>query len=359
MREDGGLAEKIVSRVLSLDKAFAKLGDKEAKAQHKIVRQAERLYLKAAEAAGNNAIQKMILSQVPELEEEELTRMNEEKMQVKVQHSLKIQYADGTVEELADARNLTNEQAVDYLKKAKKGELRRSAYIPVRKDTPAVIAETLKQVNENVDDFSLVMQVQKAQQAMSKEHPANRTEKHGNNIRKHSLTPTEIIDIVNKLDEPSTIIYQTNRHDKNGKTLPNNVAVLVEHDTTDHEGVAVIEFDSPLNPESIGEEYGDTNYHAVVTIFKPDTERNGMPFDYAEELLANPDNIELDIKRRQPARSATGEIHPNTSSKLPSNNNPYYSKKTAENQSAVFFFSIGKTIRKVHPYRAVSFVLEN
>ena len=81
---DSSFAEKIVLRVLSLDKAFAKLGDKEARAQHKIVRQAERLYLKAAEAAGNNAIQKMILSQVPELEEE-LTGMNEEKMQVSVQ----------------------------------------------------------------------------------------------------------------------------------------------------------------------------------------------------------------------------------------------------------------------------------
>jgi hypothetical protein len=75
VREDGGFAEKIVSRVLSLDKAFAKLGDKEAKAQHKIVRQAERLYLKAAEAAGNGSIQKMILSQVPELEEEVKVQM--------------------------------------------------------------------------------------------------------------------------------------------------------------------------------------------------------------------------------------------------------------------------------------------
>jgi hypothetical protein len=75
VREDGGFAEKIVSRVLSLDKAFAKLGDKEAKAQHKLVRQAERLYLKAAEAAGNGSIQKMILAQRPELEEEvELSR---------------------------------------------------------------------------------------------------------------------------------------------------------------------------------------------------------------------------------------------------------------------------------------------
>ena len=30
VREDGGFAEKIVSQVLSLDKAFAKLGDKKA-----------------------------------------------------------------------------------------------------------------------------------------------------------------------------------------------------------------------------------------------------------------------------------------------------------------------------------------
>ncbi len=70
VREDGGFAEKIVSRVLSLDKAFAKLGDKESKAQHKLVRQAERLYLKAAEAAGNGRIARMILSQTPKLEEE-------------------------------------------------------------------------------------------------------------------------------------------------------------------------------------------------------------------------------------------------------------------------------------------------
>ncbi len=82
VREEGSTAEKVVSKILSLDKAFSTLKDKEAKAQHKIVREAERLYLKAAQAAGNGAIRKMILSQVPELEEEELTRMNGEKVQL-------------------------------------------------------------------------------------------------------------------------------------------------------------------------------------------------------------------------------------------------------------------------------------
>jgi hypothetical protein len=84
VREDGGFAEKIVSRVLSLDKAFAKLGDKEAKAQHKLVREAERLYLKAAEAAGNGRIARMILSQTPELEEEvKLSRQDGEEAKKK------------------------------------------------------------------------------------------------------------------------------------------------------------------------------------------------------------------------------------------------------------------------------------
>ena len=53
---------------------------------------------------------------------------------------------------------------------------------------------------------------------------------------------------------------------------------------------------------SVGEKYGDTDYHTVVTIFEPDTERYGMPFDYVEELLSNPDNYELDIIRRQSIR---------------------------------------------------------
>ena len=114
------------------------------------------------------------------------------------------------------------------------------------------------------------------------------------------------------------VVYQTNRKGKNGKILPNNVAVFVEYNNNGTEGIAVIEFDSSIDPESIGTEYGDTSYHTVVTVFEPDVERNGMEFDYAEELLSNPDNIELEIKRRQSERSATGEKHPNTSNELPS-----------------------------------------
>ena len=46
-------------------------------------------------------------------------------------------------------------------------------------------------------------------------------------------------------------------------------------------------------------------------------ERNGAPYDYVEELLSNPNNFELAIKRRQSGESAIGKKRPNTSSELP------------------------------------------
>lgn len=236
----------------------------------------------------------------------------------RVKYSLTIKHTDGSVEELADARSLTNEQAIGYLQQAKSGVLRGETYIPVRKDTPQVIIDTLAQVNENVENRSLVMQVRKAQQAMRLGNKGNRDGKHGRNIRGHALSAEQIVEILNNLDNPSMVIHQTNRHDMDGNPLPDNVAVIVEYGVNGTEGVAVIEFDSSIDPASIGAEFGDTSFHTVVTVFEPDAERHGFAFDYAEELLSNPDNIELEIKRRQPNESATRAKQPNTSEELPS-----------------------------------------
>lgn len=235
-----------------------------------------------------------------------------------VKNSLLIKRTDGSVEEISDARTLTDEQALSYLNQAKSGELRGHTYIPVRKDTPQVIIDSLKQVGENVDNLSLVMQVRKAQQSMSTKDKRGNSQKTGNNIRSHSLIPEQILEIVNGLDNPSLMVYQTERYDKYGKQLPNNVAVFVDYNDGQNEGTAVVEFDSEIDNEYIGNEYGETNYHTVVTVFEPDTIRNGEEYDYAQELLENPNNIELEIIRRQPTESATREKHPNTFSKLPS-----------------------------------------
>ena len=237
-----------------------------------------------------------------------------------IKHSLTIKHADGTVEELADARGLTNEQAIGYLNQAKSGKLQGHSYIPVRKDTPQVIIDTMAEVGESVGNHSLVMQVRKAQQSMSDSKSGRRAGKYGNNVRSHALSAEQIVDIMNGLDNPSMAIQQTNRTDPNGNPLPNNVVFFVEYDNNGKESVAVIEFDSSIDPEFIGTEYGDTNYHTVVTVFEPDVERNGEPFDYAEELLSNPDNIELEIKRGQSEESATQANQPNTFNELSSFN---------------------------------------
>jgi hypothetical protein len=235
-------------------------------------------------------------------------------------YSLNIKHTDGSVEVLADARNLTTEQAVSYLQQAKAGTLRRDTYIPVRKDTPAVLIDTLAQVNDHIDNLSMIMSVEKAQGAMAVENPGTKTKKHGDNVRKHGLTPEEIIEIISNLDNPSVVVYQTNRKDKNGNALPNSVAVFVEFKMNTSEGMAAVEFENPRKTDAIGYEYGETNYHTVVTVFEPDVERDGMPFDYVEELLDNPNNYELAIKRRQNTESATGEKHPNASNELPYSN---------------------------------------
>ncbi len=235
-------------------------------------------------------------------------------------YSLVIQYSNGSVEELEDARSITNEQALFYLKQAKKGELKGHSYIPVKSHTPKVIIETMRQVGENVDDLSLIMQVRKAQQSMKVQNPGNRKTHHGSNVRNHALSPEDIVAIIENLDNPQMIIYQTNRSDKDGNSLPNNIAVFVEYKNGENESVAIVEFNSSIDKEYINDEHGETEYHTVVTVFNPDTERNGIPYDYAEELLSNPDNIELEIERELSGRSATREKHPNTSNELLSKN---------------------------------------
>ncbi len=324
VRSDASLTEKVIGKIRSLKEAFARIGDAEAQAQHKRLVEAEKRYLKAIKAAGYQYRGGKVL--VSEEEKENTAEGGVIQEADRVKYSLKIKHTDGSIEELADARSLTEEQAKNYLKQAKTGALQGHTYIPVRKDTPQVIIDTLKQVNENVDDYSLVMQVGKARQAMSTEKSGSRRQKRGNNVRKHGLGPKEIVTIMSCLDDPTAIIYQTNRVDKSGKDLPNNVAVVVEYSVSGNESIAVIEFDSSIPAETIGLEQGDTRYHTVVTVFEPDTMRDDVAFDYVSELLSNPNNILLTIERGQPARSATREKHPNTSSKLPSN--PIISKNS-------------------------------
>ena len=102
-------AEKVVGKILSLDKAFSTLKDKDAKAQHKIVRKAERLYLKAAEAAGNGTLKKMILAQAPELEEEVKVQMAFAGTSAKTADRLRLETAKSMIQNGTDAETVRRE----------------------------------------------------------------------------------------------------------------------------------------------------------------------------------------------------------------------------------------------------------
>ena len=84
VRTDAPLAEKIIGKILDLKEAFGRIGDTEAKAQHKRLSEAERMYLDAIEAAGKKFENGKIVSTDDEEEEKEKTAesINEENMQV-------------------------------------------------------------------------------------------------------------------------------------------------------------------------------------------------------------------------------------------------------------------------------------
>ena len=227
-------------------------------------------------------------------------------------YSLNIEHVDGTVDELADLRNLTDEQAIHYLESARAFELIDETYIPVRKELPQVIIDTLLQEDVHLDNRSLVMEVQKARRLMRPD------KNHGGKKRGHSLSPRQIIDIINDIENPVKIFYQTNRVDRDSNPLPNNVAIFVKYSKNGINGFATVEFENPERTEAIGKEYGETEFYTVNTAFFPDTTRNGKPFNYMQELENNPDNIELGIIKRQPDDSANWEKHPSTTNGLPS-----------------------------------------
>ncbi len=224
-----------------------------------------------------------------------------------VVYSLRIKHSDGAIEEIADARSVSDDDVLKYLRLAKSGELFGKTYFPVRSYTPQVIIDTLRANDIDVENLSLVMQTKKARQAMGLD--TNNRKKHGNGARKHNLTPGDIIEIINNLDNPTTIIHQTNRVGKNGEPLHDNVAVFVEYHNG--EGLAVVELDAEIDSEFINEEFGESNFHTVVTVFEPDIERSGMPYDYVAELLEDRNNFELEIVRSQNPEDATQEKHPN------------------------------------------------
>ena len=196
---------------------------------------------------------------------------------------------------------------------SRKGSLENNTYFPVRPHTPSTLIATLHKAGINAADKPLAMQARKARQSQLDEQPYN---KNGTIVRHHAMNPEEIIEVIEKLDSPTAIIHQSERTKRiqlDGEWVtvpaPDNFAVFVTLDNG-KECVAIVEFDSQIDKKYIIKDGHGEEYHTTVTVFEPDVERNGEPFDYIEYLLLRDGSRELEIVEKSPeSKTAYSETH--------------------------------------------------
>lgn len=219
-----------------------------------------------------------------------------------VKYSLLVKDKDGNVSTV-NPYVTTREQTKDYIVKSRKGELDQYTYFPVSVHTPGTVLATLNNAGIEITDKPLAMQAKKARQSQLE---GQHIERDGTVIRHHALTPSEIQEAIDKLEDPIAAIYQEDRVKKKveeGKTIyvpaPDNFVFFVTLDSG-KEVVAVIEFDSFINKDMIQKDGQGDEYHTTVTVFEPDKYRDGEEFDYAEYLAMQQSNTELEIKKESP-----------------------------------------------------------
>lgn len=235
-----------------------------------------------------------------------------------VKYSLLVKQTNGD-ETVVNANNITRDQVLKYMNMARRGQLESYTYFPVRAHTPSAIIATLRKAGITILDKPLAMQARKARQSQLDEVPYK---KNGITIRHHAMNASEILEVIDKLDDPQTIIHQQDRTKvlavdgaKRVVDAPDNFALFVTLDNG-KECVAIIEFDSEIDNKYIIKDGNGDEYHTTVTVFEPDVIRNNEPFDYIEYLLLRGSNQELEIiKESSKTETAYSETHATVSEK--------------------------------------------
>ena len=240
-----------------------------------------------------------------------------------VKYSLLVKDVKGNTTAVNPAET-TPEQIRDYMVKSRKGQLEQYTYFPVSSHTSKTVISTLRNAGIDIADKPLAMQAKKARQS---QNDGQHIERDGTVVRHHALTPDEIVEAIEKLDDPIAAIHQQDRVKKEveyGKTIyvpaPDNFVFFVTLDNG-KECAVVIEFNSFIKKESIQKDGLGDDYHTTVTVFEPDQFRDGEEFDYIEYLAVQPSNRELEIKKESPeTETAISQTQATVSEKELSNN---------------------------------------
>ena len=185
----------------------------------------------------------------------------------------------------------------------------KDSYFPVRVNTPHALIDAAKKRGDIIENLPVVMQVKKAQQAMSDEAPRSSIE------RSHGLSSDDMIAILRAMDNPAYIVYQ-----ENGR-----YAEIVRFETeAKKRAIAILEIGENKNAIHMNGYEGGI-YQVLVTAFVPDS------YQYIKGILDNKKNTILPIEKKK------GSSQRSSGSQVPSllNESPFFEDSIPQNTDSV------------------------
>lgn len=164
----------------------------------------------------------------------------------------------------------------------------KDSYFPVRINTPKALIDAARTRGDVIENLPVVMQVKKAQQAMSNETTRSSIE------RAHGLSTDDMVAILRAMDEPTYIVYQ-----ENGRYVE-----IVRFETeAKNRAIAVLEIGENKNAIHMNGYEGGL-YQVLVTAFAPDN------YQYIKDILDNKKNTVLPVEKKKGAsqRSSGSQV---------------------------------------------------
>ena len=206
-----------------------------------------------------------------------------------------------------DPREVTESDVRDILDNIEKYD--KDSYFPVRINTPQALIDAAEKRGDIIENLPVVMQVKKAQQAMSEEVTRSSIE------RAHGLSSDDMIAILKGMDNPTYIVYQ-----ENGR-----YAEIVRFETeTKKRAIAILEIGENKNAIHMNGYEGGL-YQVLVTAFVPDS------YQYIKDILNNKKNTNLPIEKKKDFSQRSSGSH------VPSllNESPFFEVSISQNPDSV------------------------
>lgn len=268
-----------------------------------------------------------------------------------VKYSLVVKKTDGT-ETLADPAKITRSEILGYMDLSLKQKLDSNTYFPVRANTPETILATLEGAGVKISDKPIAMQAKKARQSQ-REGVVYSSE--GYVIRGHAMKPEQIMEVIDNLGNATEIVQETELTKtvvidgvKTKVPIPDRFVAFVPAGNG-NEYVAVLQFDSDIDPKYLVKDGHGDEYHTTITVFEPDIEVDGEPFDYFTFLTEKDTNYALRIIKESPQKETAIARH------LPQSPNEELSNDSIRNPdekvNGKFSLSETKTAESAGGYR--------